>query len=199
MPGNFSINNLSGHHIFKHPDGNIAVLTSGWYSQPTPFALKEFSTIDGSVIDSTLASILTSATDVVSLPGGFVYSQNLQGSYDFGGTTISSTQPVGSNYSDLILVKYGSAPPMVHPTGVSSIASPSALTLFPNPATNHITIANSPYKMLGTISIYDISGKMIFQQKFTTSEAKIDVQDFSPGLYFIKSDDLHEQLKFVKQ
>ncbi len=72
------------------------------------------------------------------------------------------------------------------------------IDVYPNPANDQITIANSLDKNLGTISIMDITGKIIFQKKYTYSEARIDLQDFSPGIYYIRTDDA-EIVKFVKQ
>jgi hypothetical protein len=73
------------------------------------------------------------------------------------------------------------------------------LKLYPNPASNQINIRNKNNKMLGTVSIYDISGKMIYNNFIGSSQAIIDVKSFSPGVYYLRSDQMEKGLKFVKQ
>ena len=191
--------------LFKHPDGNIGnlvILPSNSYS-PTYFGIKEFSTVNGSAVDSTEASItspiITSGEYIVSTATGFVYSQNLKGSYNFGGITIFSTQPTTSSYSDMMLVTYTMpAPPIAHPGSIISESSLSKIILYPNPANNQITIRNNNNKMLGTVSIYDASGKMIYQKIVAGSQTMIDVQHFSAGVYYLRSDQF-SAIKFMKQ
>ena len=53
--------------------------------------------------------------------------------------------------------------------------------------------------MLGTVSIYDVSGKMIYKNFVGSSQTTIDVKNFSAGVYYLKSDQLQVTIKFVKQ
>jgi hypothetical protein len=78
-------------------------------------------------------------------------------------------------------------------------SSKSGFNIYPNPATSQITIQNNDHKMLGTISIYDVSGKMIYKNFIGSSQSIIDVKNFSPGVYYLRSDQMGKARKFVKQ
>jgi hypothetical protein len=74
----------------------------------------------------------------------------------------------------------------------------SGLTLYPNPASNQVTIQNNNYRPLGIISIYDMSGKMIYRKFIGNTLATIDVKNLPSGFYYIRSDQLQATLKFIK-
>ena len=78
-------------------------------------------------------------------------------------------------------------------------SSKTGFNVYPNPATNQITIQNNDHKILGTVSIYDMSGKMIYKNFIGSSQAIIDVKNFSSGVYYLRSDQMEKVLKFVKQ
>ena len=64
------------------------------------------------------------------------------------------------------------------------------LLVFPNPATNEISLV-LPFGKggEGTLSILDVTGKMMFSQKMTAGQAdktyNMDVSGFKPGLYLV--------------
>ncbi|TAL45021.1 MAG: T9SS type A sorting domain-containing protein [Chitinophagaceae bacterium] len=186
---------ISGSMIM-HPNGHIAMLTSS--------TLKEFSTNDGSAVDSTVPSNLQNSKimgyALTRTQNGYLISENLQGSYDYGGITITSTQPVGSSYYDMIIVSYSTpAPPVASPGNILSETSLNKTILYPNPTSNQIIIQNNNNKLLGTVRIYDISGKMIYKKFIGSFQTTIDVKNFSAGIYYLKSDQLQATLKFIKQ
>lgn len=55
-------------------------------------------------------------------------------------------------------------------------------TLFPNPATNTLTISTGNIQNTQAV-FYDISGRILFQQNLTASQQSIDLSGFSSGLY----------------
>ena len=187
---------ISGSMIM-HPNGHIAMLAGS--------TLKEFSTNDGSDVDSTVPSNLQNSKiygplALTRTQNGYLISENLQGSYDYGGITITSTQPVGSGYYDMIIVSYSTpAPPVASPGNILSETPSSKIILYPNPATNQITLRNNNNKILGAVSIYDISGKIVSKKFIVNSQTTIDVKNFSAGVYYIRSDQLQATIKFVKQ
>jgi hypothetical protein len=77
--------------------------------------------------------------------------------------------------------------------------SKTGFNLYPNPTSNQLTLQNNDHKILGTISIYDISGKMIYKKFIGNSQTTIDVKSFSAGVYYIRSGQLQATIKFVKQ
>jgi hypothetical protein len=84
-------------------------------------------------------------------------------------------------------------------TSLGEIKDSRQLSAYPNPASNQITIQNNNHKMLGTVSIYDVSGKMIYKKFVGSSQTTIDVKNFSAGVYYIRSSQLQPVLKFIKQ
>jgi hypothetical protein len=61
----------------------------------------------------------------------------------------------------------------------------SEFAMFPNPATNIITI-DSYSEIVSAISIYDIWGKLLFSENNLTSTNKtVDISSLSKGIYFI--------------
>ncbi|HTF04227.1 MAG TPA: T9SS type A sorting domain-containing protein, partial [Bacteroidia bacterium] len=81
----------------------------------------------------------------------------------------------------------------------SAIAEPnpsaSGISIFPNPAVNSVSIqsAGSP---LGTVRIFDISGRIVHEFSTQESSSTIDVSGFAAGCYFIRvQDEVHKLLK----
>jgi hypothetical protein len=189
--------------VVSHPNGNLAMLqrknyvASGWYN------IKEFSPDDGSPVDSTIAAIEDTATanvwgypSIAQLPGGFIFSQHIQGTLHFGDLAITST----GNADNMMLIRYATAPPPItRPGNIRQESSLTKIILYPNPANNQITVRNNGQKILGVVSIIDMSGKTIYKNFVGGFQTTIDVQNFSAGLYSIRSDQLQTTIKFIKQ
>ena len=60
-------------------------------------------------------------------------------------------------------------------------------TIFPNPATNNITVTNS-HQSITHIQIIDASGRCVYQTSQVDNYHHIDLSSFSKGLYFVKTD-----------
>jgi hypothetical protein len=188
-----------------HPDGNLAMLlrrtgspypVGGWY------AIKELSPLDGSAIDSTEIPLADTATgsvgsypSIAALPNGFIFTQMVYGTIHFGPLTITA-----AGAEDLVLIKYTTPPPPVARQGnIIPETSSNKIVLYPNPASGQITIQNNNNNLLGTVSIYDMSGKMMYKKFIGSFQTTIDVKNFSAGVYCIRSDQLQATIKFVKQ
>lgn len=76
------------------------------------------------------------------------------------------------------------------------------IKIFPNPATENLTIENLTNSRLDSVIIYDPSGKKIFQQSHieATRSLNIDLQTFIPGLYVIhyQINNEHRTKRFIK-
>jgi hypothetical protein len=199
--------NGRGGRPFSHANGNIALMCGFFMDE---LKMIEYSPASGAEVNVTApanananmsdCANLGDYLNVASTSSGFVFSQNLQGSYDFGGTTISSTQPVGSNYWDLILVKYTEpSPPVVRPGAITSELSAAGIVLYPNPASHQLTIRNNENKMLGTIMIYDAAGKLVYKNLVGNSQTRINIEKFLPGVYYLRTGQSTSAIKFIKQ
>ena len=60
------------------------------------------------------------------------------------------------------------------------------LLIYPNPATERITINGDQHSGSGTLQIYNVSGKEIWKQDFEEASIVVDVSNFSKGIYLAK-------------
>jgi hypothetical protein len=70
----------------------------------------------------------------------------------------------------------------------SGLISDDAITVFPNPFSNHLIIRNEGQ---GTrnILLCDMQGKILLQQKAFSAEAILNVEGIAAGFYLLKIDD----------
>ena len=74
-------------------------------------------------------------------------------------------------------------------------------TLFPNPATNELTIKhNTNYNKETTIALYSVKGQKVLEQKSNGEETKLDISKLYSGLYILTLNNTSENLikKIVK-
>lgn len=93
------------------------------------------------------------------------------------------------NIADVRKIYFGNATDNVIPD------EDSKLYIFPNPASERITIGNLP--LTGIVSIYAIDGSKVYEQNITDSQMIIDIAFLAPGLYLIKTSG--STLKFIRQ
>ncbi|MGD0709968.1 MAG: T9SS type A sorting domain-containing protein [Bacteroidales bacterium] len=73
------------------------------------------------------------------------------------------------------------------PMSIKQLAlSDEQITVYPNPATNNITIENTSFTKGQTISVYDIQGQLLLQQPMLQVKTNINIAAFAKGIYFIK-------------
>ena len=102
---------------------------------------------------------------------------------------------IGSNTVSITIMEYAynsiSGQPILAgqttTTGITESSFASSINLFPNPATNHLTIAlgNNTKKVEVTIS--DITGKVIYSTIATdTQKVEVITKDFAEGIYVVQ-------------
>lgn len=102
----------------------------------------------------------------------------------------------------LLLYKVSTNSTEVYNLNTTSLAAKEVqiknkLSAFPVPTNKILNIVN-PHNGANKIEIFDTSGKLVFNNSFTTSEDKIsiDVESLPKGIYFYKVGDLSS--KFIK-
>jgi len=72
------------------------------------------------------------------------------------------------------------------------------LKVFPNPTNNILTIQNN--EVLTGIEIVNISGQVLYASKFDMTEVKLDLSDYSSGVYFVRitSNEKRKLIKVIK-
>lgn len=71
-------------------------------------------------------------------------------------------------------------------SGVVEIASPIDFNLFPNPASNSISIASTKNAELASYKIFDLVGNVLLAEETSrgTSQISVDISSLAPGFYF---------------
>ena len=179
-------------------DGDSAFIGGTWQTVPGTYT-ENHTTSAGcdSIIISTLAVHPNySVTDSVSLNAG--------DSVFVGG----AWQTTGGTYFDLYLSSAGCDSLVttiltIVPVGFPDLVSPMEIRLLPNPADDFLIISGAgqyPEEKL-TISIYDLSGRLMLNTRFAKKETnRIDIAALAPGCYFIRIRTGQQQVihKFVK-
>lgn len=85
------------------------------------------------------------------------------------------------------------------PNGVSTVTD-DFISLFPNPALNQLAVCSRQFAVQ-SITISDVLGKIIYQQVVNQKSSVIDLQSFSPGIYFLvmESEGKFYRKSFVKE
>ena len=71
-------------------------------------------------------------------------------------------------------------------TGINEVASASSVNIYPNPATDELTIQLLGGVIAKNISITDVLGREIFSQQMNLQSVICNLESFADGIYFIK-------------
>jgi hypothetical protein len=72
-------------------------------------------------------------------------------------------------------------------TGIIENSFASSINLFPNPATNHVTIALGSNNKKVEVTIADITGKIIYKTfAFAAEKIEVNTKDFAAGIYVVQ-------------
>lgn len=79
-----------------------------------------------------------------------------------------------------------------------------AVTLYPNPATNQLTVRSSEFGEIDKVEIYNILSKKIFSQHpmvGSRQQFTIDISFFNAGIYFVKVKEKNKEavIKLIKE
>ncbi len=86
---------------------------------------------------------------------------------------------------------------------VLSVASNTLTTasMFPNPATNEITIVSSEAAVILQINIIDVMGRTVKTEEVNATSKTMDISNLTPGVYFaqISQGNTKGSIKFIKR
>ena len=101
---------------------------------------------------------------------------------DTGYYSVVVTNSFGCTGSDTVHIAY-----VTCPTGVEPVAKSEAISLYPNPANEFVTVRN-PLKNIERISIYNELGAMIYDKAVdkTKTDLDIDIIHCPPGIYSVR-------------
>ncbi len=156
--------------------------------------------------------------DVTGLPPGLTFECNNGNCAFAGGTTgcaiISGTPTTAGTYTVVFSLKayVGPAPQDFTldyykivvsdctPVGLNKLVA-SKFNMFPNPATDKVSIQGLDNKNIDKIELTDASGKMINTYQVNENTMEINTSELNVGLYFVNIYDVNgmETLKLIKE
>ncbi|MEO8146509.1 MAG: T9SS type A sorting domain-containing protein [Bacteroidia bacterium] len=104
-----------------------------------------------------------------------------------GAVNYSYTPTTNGSYAAIINLICTDTSPCINfmATAITEYDINSVFSVFPNPATNSVTI-KFPSNEAGEISIENIFGQIIFYEKINTNKTQIDISNFSGGFYLLR-------------
>ncbi len=124
------------------------------------------------------------AQNAVTASGGNANGGSGSVSYTVGQTFYSANEGTSGQVSEGVQQAYE----IYDVTEVqSAIPSMISLSVFPNPASDFLTLRIDGEFISGLdCAMYDISGKEIMHQRIASSETSIDMQSLPPATYFVR-------------
>ncbi len=140
------------------------------------------------VLFSLFATISVSAQEVVSTQGDS-YS-NASGNIDFTiGEVIINTGTDGTND-----ITQGFHQTNWNFVGLEDHAPSYEATIFPNPTSDVLNIRTSTFENV-TYTLYDALGKLVLQDKLSSTQTPIQVSQLAPGAYSLTLNNDTQNLK----
>jgi len=95
----------------------------------------------------------------------------------------TTTVDMVNKYDNIKITALKSVPPYVL-SAANFLAE--KFNLYPNPATNVVTITNNENRLVNKIEVYDTTGKLISTQSFTNeAEIQLNVENLASGTYML--------------
>ncbi len=83
-------------------------------------------------------------------------------------------------------------------TGINEIDNESGVKIYPNPSQSEITIETTSNEVIKLISVNDLLGRELIQQKPINSNTTIDISALSAGVYLLQVQSKHGEVKISK-
>lgn len=131
----------------------------------------------------------------IMLPDSLSNEPGSHGQVEFS-ISLDAGLPVGTQIRNTGYIYFDANPPVITntvlntltiPTGLAEVAN-AAVKIYPNPATDVITIVNLKG---GEISVINVSGAEIMKQAITKDKATVDISRLAPGMYILKTVNNH--------
>jgi hypothetical protein len=125
----------------------------------------------------------------IYMAGGFSSS-----AIAFGSTTLTNEGAAGT--FDMFLAKSEGSY-----TGINGLTNSMNISVFPNPATDKITVEISGTTQGGSLTIADIEGQQLITRQITQPKTTIDISNLPGGVYFVRltSQGMVKVGKIIKQ
>lgn len=208
--------NSSDGGVTAGPLGNKIMEASTFVEPGAGFNGQDL-TFTGNVDTNNLGGNWTAEYFIKALDPGAGFSDALSGAYviTLPASGVFSVTVTGAELTPGLIIQYGfriygiNANPANEVANGSVVVEPVALSsndfelsqvkAFPNP-TNNVWNINTNNQNIQSIAVYDILGKEVFSSKPNSSEATIDSESLSNGLYFakVKTSNGESNLRLIK-
>jgi len=187
-------------NIFKGSSVSLSVLSES-------YGFIEFSSTDGSILAedrftgwNTTGNAAISSVAVTSY--GHIFTGRVLGTVQLGDMTLSTgCEPYDSCFNDWIehafIATYTAGPPSMTGQVQREELLQNSLKAYPNPAANQITILQET-KVLGLVTMYDASGRIVYQDYVGSSTTVINLEKFLPGVYYLRAE-APKAIKIIKR
>ncbi|NOQ26217.1 MAG: choice-of-anchor D domain-containing protein [Bacteroidales bacterium] len=192
---------VSGESLGGTSNGDDQTFTTNKYSQTITFAALVDKTTDDTDFDpgatsslglvityissnELVATIVNDQVHIVGAGSTSIFAAQL------GNDTVYAATPVEQSLT------------VTQATGIKETEF-AKFNMYPNPATDIISIdiENISYSENVEISIIDLNGKIIYHKNIENSNCKINVSDYSAGLYFVElktSGNIHKRKLIIE-
>jgi uncharacterized repeat protein (TIGR01451 family) len=151
------------------------------------------------------ANVVQFNYDNINLPDSNSNEPASHGSVRFS-VALKSGLPIGTQIKNTGYIYFDLNPPVItntvvntlsSPTGIQAVPTALSVKVYPNPATDNITIENLGG---GELTIVNMNGVVIIRQQIIKDKATIDVSNLASGVYILRtSNNLSSgTTKFVK-
>lgn len=140
--------------------------------------------IYGIILLFVFSATMSFAQNAVTVSGGEANGNSGSVSYSIGQTFYSANVGTSGQVSEGVQQPYE----IYDVTEVQSVISGAiSLSAFPNPTSDFLTLRIDGDYIDGlSCAMFDISGKEIMQQRITSSQTSLDVQQLPPATYFVR-------------
>ena len=150
-------------------------------------------------------------SSTVSGPFSIVANSTIAaGTHDFLNDVYFTTTTDYSSYGELFIYdgsSIDSLPVQISPEAIAiSYINPSSISelitdevrIYPNPASNLVTVRTNSRN--GSIQVFDISGKQLSNENYTSDNFQLNISNYSAGTYYIviTSSSLRQTTKLIK-
>lgn len=174
-PGQYGITIASGN--------NISIKNNLIFGKQQPFSNIGLSAFKQYPINSYSDTIMNNQVNFTYMDGQL---NNLLNNGGCGEVIGWSTNVYNANLNSSVLpVKIiGRAQSIT--TEVVTTSKNEGVKIYPNPATNHITIESPTSFVKGVLIIYNIKGQKLIEQSLSDSSTEVDTRSFASGVYIVK-------------
>ncbi|MCX6270968.1 MAG: SBBP repeat-containing protein [Bacteroidetes bacterium] len=128
------------------------------------------------------SSVIVDAANNVYILGYFM------GTADFDPDSVNAFIMTTAGQEDVFLLKLSQLP-----TGVKEINNEKSISIYPNPATDKITVKNQTGYTGCTYSISDPVGRVLISGSLNEEKSSIDIENLAPGLYLFSQQNGRQQ------